>query len=176
MRSLLAKPLKPDYFNEIGSIRSSITRANNYFGNDQNPLAIAAAVIYQHEAAHEFWLRYKEIEEGIQITTRPPLQKALMKRFQTLNNNILARDKLERWTKIKGLRAYKEDVQKILLYIPSITTNEKIYHHARDLKSFLKKELCTEEIRSLGELVRDAQRVQMAHRRFECAAIRFVTS
>jgi len=95
-RSSLIKPKKPESFNGKSSVRNRITHVNKYFDNEQNPQAITVAVIYLHGAAHEWLLGYKETEEGKQVTTWPQLQEAPIGRFETLNKNKLARDKLAR--------------------------------------------------------------------------------
>jgi len=122
------------------------------------------AVSYLHGLAHEWWLGYKETEERRQVNTWTLLQYALIRRFETLNKSKIARDKLARWKQIKGVPTYSEDFQRILLDIPTITMEEQLDRYARGLKSYIWKELCTKEYTSLGELMRDAERVEMAHR------------
>lgn len=124
------------------------------------------AVSYLHGLAHEWWLGYKETEERRQVNTWTLLQYALIRRFETLNKSKIARDKLARWKQIKGVPTYSEDFQRILLDIHTITMEEQLDRYARGLKSYIWKELCTKEYTSLGELMRDAERVEMAHRRF----------
>ena len=167
------KPKKPDSFNGKGSIRSWITHVSNYVGNDQNPQALTVAISYLQGAAHEWWLGYSKTEEGNQVTTWPQLQQALIGRFETLNKIKIARDKLARWRQVKDVPAYNEDFQKILLDIPTITVEEQLDRYARGLRSYIWKELCTKEYTSLGELMRDAERVEMAHRRFGRVAPKF---
>ncbi len=115
-------------------------------------------------------------EEGRGVTTWPQLQQELIGRFEISNKNKFARDRLARWRQIKDFAAYSEDFQKILLYIPNITTEEQVDHYARGLKSYNWRELCTKKYRSRREPMKDEQRVEMAHRLFGRAAPRFVTS
>lgn len=169
------KPKKPHSFNGKGSIRSWITHVSNYVGNDQNPQALTVAVSYLDGSAHEWWLGYKVTEEGSQIQTWPQLQEALIRRFETLNKIKIARDKLARWKQIKDVSSFNEDFQKILLDIPTITIEEQLDRYARGLKHYIWKELCTKEYTSLGDLMKDAERVEMAHRRFGKPAPRVAT-
>ena len=124
------------------------------------------AVSYFPGSAHEWWLGYQQADEGRQVTTWTQLQQALIGRFETLNKIKIARDKLPRWRQIKDVPGYNEYFQKILLDIPNITIEEQLDRCARGLKSYIWKELCTKEYNSLGELMKDAERVKTAHRRF----------
>ena len=139
---------------------------NSYVRYEQNPQVLNVAVSYLQGSAHEWWLGYQQTDEGRQVTTWPQLQQALIGRFEILNKIKIAQGKLARWRQIKDVPAYNEDFQKILLDIPNITMEEQLDRYARGLKSYIWKELCTKEYNSLGELMEDAERVEMAHRRF----------
>ena len=160
------KPRKPESFKGKGSIKSWITQVTNYIGNAPEPQAITVAVSYLDGPAHEWWLGFKDTEEGRAIQTWRQLQEALIRRFENLNKIKIARDKLERWRQIKDVPAFNEDFQKILLDIPNITIEEQIDRYARGLKNYIWRELCTKEYASLSELMKDAERVESAHRRF----------
>ena len=62
------KPRKPEPFNGKRSVRSWITHFNIYIENEQNPHSMNVAVCYLQGSAHEWWLGYKETEDGTQIT------------------------------------------------------------------------------------------------------------
>ncbi len=85
----------------------------------------------------------------------------------------MARDKLARWNQLKYVSSFNEDFQKILLGIPTITVEEQLDRYAGDLKIYIWKELCTKEYSSLSELLRDAERIAMALRRFGKSAPKF---
>ncbi len=137
---------------------------------------MALTVSYLHGAAHEWWLGYKLTDEGRQVTTWPQLHVALIGRFETLNKIKIARDKLKRWKIIKDGPAYNEDFQKILLDIATTMMGEQLDRYARCRKTYIWRELCANEYSSLGELMRDPERVEMARRRFGRAALMFGTS
>ena len=169
----MIKPRKPEPFNGKGSVRSWITHLNNYIGNEHNPHALSVAVSYLQGPAHEWWLGYKETEEGSQVKTWVKLQQALIGRFEARNKTKIARDKLAKWKQIKDVSSFNEYFQKILLDIPNITTEQKIDRYSRGLKSYIWRELCTKEYASLSELMRDAERIEMAHRRLTSSTSKF---
>ena len=169
------KPKKPESFTGKGSVHSWITHVSNYIGNEQNPQALSVAVSYLEGPAHEWWIGFKGTEEGQQINTWPLLKEALIRRFESLNRVKIARDKLAKWKQIKDVGSFNEDFQKILLDIPSITTEEQIDRYARGLKPFIWRELCTREYNSLTDLMRDAERVESAFRRSGKVPVRNIT-
>ncbi len=63
-----------------------------------------------------------------------------------------------------------------MLDIPNITVVEQLERYARGLKTYIWKELCTEDATPLGELMRNGERVEMAHLRFGKQAPKFGTS
>lgn len=172
----MIRPKKPEPFNGRGSIRSWITHVSNYVGNGNSAQALTVAVSYLSGSAHEWWLVYKETEEGKQVGNWNQLQQALIRRFETLNKSKIARDKLARWKQVKDVSSFNEDFQRILLDIPSITVEEQLDRYTRGLKSYIWKELCTNEYTSLSELMKDAERVEMAHRRLGKNSTRFIPS
>ena len=52
-------------------------------------------------------------------------------------------DKLAKLKQVKGVGSLNEDLQKILLDIPSITIEEQIDRYARCMKPFVWREMCT---------------------------------
>ena len=46
---------------------------------------------------------------------------------------------------MKDVSSFNEDFQKIILDIPTITSEEQIYRYSRGLISYIWKELCTKE-------------------------------
>ncbi len=124
--SSLTKSKKPDSSTGKSSVRSWIIHVNNYVGNEQNPQALNVAVSYLRGAAHEWWIGYKETEQGIQVTTQPLLQEEFIGRFETLNKIKIAQDTLARWKQIKDVLSFNEDFQNILLDIPDITVEEQL--------------------------------------------------
>ena len=107
--SLGLKPKKPESFTGRGSIHSWITHVSNYIGDDQNPQAFIVAISYLSGSAHEWWIGYKETDEGRQVTTWPLLKEALIRRFESLNRVKIARDKLAKWKQVKHVRSFNED-------------------------------------------------------------------
>jgi hypothetical protein len=93
------------------------------------------------------------------------LQPALIKRFDTLNKVKIARDKLAKWKQIKDVPSFNDDFQRIILDIPNISVEEQIDRYTRGLKAYIWKELCTKEYSTLNDAMRDAERVESAHKR-----------
>ena len=61
----------------------------------------------------------------------------------------------------------------MLFDISTITTEEQIDRYSRGLKSYIWKELSTKEYISLSELMKDAERVEMAHGRLNRTTSKF---
>ena len=113
-------------------------------------------------SAHEWWIVFRETEQGKTIQTWSQLQPALIKRFDTLNKVKIARDKLAKWKQIKDVPSFNDDFQRIVLDIPNISVEEQIDRYTRGLKPYIWKELCTREYTSLNDAMRDAERVESA--------------
>ncbi len=64
IQSNYIKPKKHDSFSGKSSVRSWIIHVNNYIGNEQNPQALSIAESCLQVAVHEWWIGYKEPEEG----------------------------------------------------------------------------------------------------------------
>ena len=62
---------------------------------------------------------------------------------------------------------FNRDFQRIVLDIPDITTSEQIDRYTRGPKPYIWKEMCTEDYENLTDAMRDADRVEAAHRRFK---------
>ena len=88
-----------------------------------------------------------------------------MMRFDTLNREKVARDKLAKWRQVKDVQSFNEDFQKILLDIPNISMEEKVDRYTRGLKSYIWKELCTKDYTEITEAMKDAESVEAAHKR-----------
>ncbi len=138
---------------------------SNYIGKETEPNALTITVSYLEGPAHEWWINFKKTEKGSDVNTWPKLQDALLERFETLNKVKITRDKLARWKQLKDVNSYNEDFQNILMDIPNINEEEQIDRYTRELKPFFWKELCTREYVSLSEAMKDAERVESAHRR-----------
>ena len=156
---------RPESFKGKGSITSWITHVSNYVGSTDPSSALTIAVSYLEGTAHEWWIVFRETEEGKAIQTWPQLQPALIKRFDTLNKVKIARDKLAKWRQIKDVPSFNDDFQRIVLDIPNISVEEQIDRYTRGLKPYIWKELCTREYTCLNDAMRDAERVESAHRR-----------
>ncbi len=156
---------KPESYKGKGSIVSWITHITNYVGSTDPRNALIIAVSYLDGPAHEWWIVFRETDEGKAIQTWPELQPALIKRFDTLNKVKIARDKLAKWKQIKDVPSFNDDFQRIILDIPNISVEEQIDRYTRGLKAYIWKELCTKEYSTLNDAMRDAERVESAHKR-----------
>ena len=159
------KHKRPDSYKGKGSITSWITHMTNYIGNTPDTHALSIAVSYLEGSAHEWWIAYHQTPEGQNIATWSALQPALIRRFDTLNKAKIARDKLAKWKQMKDVSSFNDDFQKIILDIPNISVEEQIDRYTRGLKPYIWKELCTKEYYQLNDAMRDAERVESAHKR-----------
>ena len=164
-RTPVVKRKKPESFKGKGSITSWITHMTNYLGGTSPDEALSIAVSYLEGPAHEWWIVFRQSLEGQGIQTWENLRPALIRRFDTLNKVKIARDKLAKWKQIKDFTTFNDDFQKIILDIPNISVEEQIDRYTRGLKPYIWKELCTREYHQLNDAMRDAERVESAHKR-----------
>ncbi len=157
----------PEPFKGKTSIKSWTTHMNNYLANSSTEEALPIAISYLQGHAHEWWIMYKETEEGQRITNWTQLKEALTSRFETLNKEKIARDKLAKWKQLKDVSTFNDDFQNIILDIPNISIEEQIDRYTRGLKHYIWKELCTNEYEKLADAMRDAERVEAAHSRLQ---------
>ena len=141
------------------------THMSNYLSTVEEDKALPIAVSYLSEGAHEWWIVFKETEEGKKVHTWKDLKSALASRFETLNKEKVARDKLAKWKQLKDVVSFNEDFQRILLDIPNISNDEQIDRYTRALKPYIFKEICTREYEKLADAMRDAERVESAYKR-----------
>ena len=158
---------KPENFTEgtKDSVLSWTTHMSNYLRDVNEPQATSIAVSYLQSTAHDWWIKYQLTEDGKKVETWPQLKDALIARFDTLNKEKIARDKLAGWRQIKDVKTFNDDFQKIILDIPNISVDEQIDRYTRGLKNYIFKELCTVEYSRLSDAMRDAERIESAHKR-----------
>ena len=161
----LPKPKRPDSFKGKGSVESWITHISNYVLGVPDEQALAIAASYLEGPAHEWWIVHRQTEEGEMIDTFDEFKDALKARFETLNKVKIARDKLAKWKQVKSVSSFNDDFQRIVLDIPNISVEEQIDRYTRGLKPYIWKELCTKEYNTLNAAMRDAERVESAHKR-----------
>ena len=159
------KPKRPDSFKGKGSVESWITHITNYVLGVPDDQALTIAVSYLEGPAHEWWIVYRQTEEGKLIHTFDQFTTAIKARFETLNKVKIARDKLAKWKQVKSVSSFNDDFQRIVLDIPNISVDEQIDRYTRGLKPYIWKELCTNEYTTLTAAMRDAERVESAHKR-----------
>lgn len=162
--SVKPKVNPPPLFKGKGSIVSWTTHMDNYLQNMSDEEALNIAVSYLHDGAHEWWMVYQQ-SEGSSVRTWSALKEALVARFDVLNKEKIARDKLAKWRQIKDVVSFNEDFQKIILEIPGISVEEQIDRYTRGLKPYIWRELCTKDYKKLADAMRDAERIESAHRR-----------
>ena len=158
------KKNKPSSFNGKGSVSSWSVQMSNYLGGQNDIHSMNIALSYLTGNAHEWWIVFSKTPEGVGIQSWEELKQALIYRFDTLNKEKIARDKLARWKQVKDVATFNEDFNKILLDIPDIGMNDQIDRYSRGLKSYIWKALCTKEYTTLSDLMRDAERVESAYR------------
>lgn len=158
-------PRRPDSYKGKGSISSWITHMNNYLVGSPDNETLQISVSYLEGAAHEWWIAYQNSPEGHLVTNWVQLIPALRNRFETLNKTKIARDKLAKWKQVKDVASFNDDFLKIILDIPNISMEEQLDRYSRGLKPHIWKELCTRDYENLTDAMRDAERVESAHKR-----------
>lgn len=163
--SAQVKTNKPPSYKGKGSVTSWATHMDNYLRNVDPLVALPIAVSYLEDGAHEWWIVFKETNDGKVINSWPELRSAVVARFDTLNKEKVARDKLAKWKQVKDVTTFNQDFQNILLDIPDISMKEQVDRYTRGLKLYIWKELCTKDYGNLADAMKDAERVEAAHRR-----------
>ena len=161
----MPKKNKPNAFNGRGSVSSWCVQMGNYLEGTDGISSMNIALSYLTGIAHEWWIIHSKSEEGKNIDSWSGLKAALVQRFETLNKEKIARDKLAHWKQVKDVPTFNDDFNKILLDIPDIGMKDQIDRYSRGLKSYIWKALCTKEYTRLSDLMRDAERVESAYRR-----------
>ena len=144
-RHNLPKPKRPESYKGKGSIESWITHITNYVIGVPDEQALTIAASYLEGPAHEWWIVYRQTEEGRMVKTYDQFKVAIQARFETLNKVKIARDKLAKWKQVKNVSSFNEDFLRIVLDIPNISVEEQIDRYTRGLKPYIWKELCTKE-------------------------------
>ena len=157
------KPQKPPAFNGKGSVDSWATHMDQYVASLDGTSALALAVTYISGDAHEWWLAHCKTVHPTP-TQWEELRNAILIRYNPLNKVKIARDKLSRWRQMKDVEIFSRDFLKLVLEIPYISMDEQIDRYSRALKPYIWKELCTKEYTDLSQLMKDAERVEAAHR------------
>ena len=132
-----AKPNKPNPFKGKGSLLSWTTRMSNYLRHVEENEALPIAVSYLHDGAHEWWIAFVETDDGKNIKTWNNLKDALVSRFDRINKEKIAREKLAKWRQMKEGTSLNDDFQRIVLEIPNISMAEPIDRYTRELKSYI---------------------------------------
>ena len=65
--------------------------------------------------AHEWWIFYQNSEEGKVIHGWQSLLEALNRRFDTLDCEKIAKDKLSKWKKVKDVASFNEDFLNLII-------------------------------------------------------------
>ena len=159
------KKNKPSTFNGRGSVSSWCVQMENYLDGSDDIHSLNIALSYLSGNAHEWWIVHSKSEEGGSIRSWNDFKQALAQRFETLNKEKIARDKLARWRQVKDVPAFNDDFNKILLDIPDMGVKDQIDRYSRGLKPYIWKALCTKEYTKLSDLMRDAERVESAFKR-----------
>lgn len=160
------KAKRPEAFKGKGSVRSWAVHMENYLRDTPLRDTIHIAASYLEGSAHEWWIVHQSTEQGRAMNDWSGLRDALIKRFEPVNKEKAARDKLAKWKQVKDVSAFNEDFLHIVLDIPNISVEEQIDRYTRGLKPYIWKELCTRDYTELSEAMRDAERIEAAHRRF----------
>ena len=118
----------------------------------------------QTPTLEQLTLAYNEIQSQLSNaqTEFSALKGELDKTKQALQT---AQMQLAKWKQLRDVATFNEDFQKIILDIPNISIEEQIDRYTRGLKNYIWKELCTKEYTKLSDAMRDAERVESAHKR-----------
>ena len=159
------KPSKPNIYQGKGSVLSWVTHMSNYLTQIDEKEGLSIAVSYLQGSGHEWWIAFANTDNGSKVTTWKDLKEALISRFDTIKKEKIARDKLARWKQIKDVSTFNDDFQRIMLEIPNISMEEQIDRYTRGSKAYIWRELCTNDYEKLSDAMRDAERIEAAHRR-----------
>ena len=159
------KKNKPSSFNGKGSVSSWCVQMDNYLVGSDDVGSMNIALSYLAGNAHEWWIVYSKTPEGTTVQSWTALRLCLIQRFETLNKEKIARDKLAKWKQVKDVPTFNDDFNRILLDIPDMGLKDQIDRYSRGLKPYIWKSLCTKEYAKLSDLMRDAERVESAFRR-----------
>lgn len=109
------KKNKPNPFNGRGSITRWCVQMDNYIAGCHGIMGMNITLSFLVEHAHEWWIVYSHTEDGRMVQFWEGLRNALTMRFETLNKEKIARDKLARWRQVKDVATFNDDFNKILL-------------------------------------------------------------
>ena len=137
---------RPCSFNGKGSFKSWTLKMDNYDRDIDPSTAFNIAINYLSGNSNEWWIVYKNSEEGKVIDGWPSLREALTRRLDTLNREKTSRDKLAKWKQVKDVATFNEDFLRIILDIPNINVEEEIDRFTRGLKPYIWREMCTKNI------------------------------
>ena len=126
---------------------------------------ITIAVSYLEGSAHKWWISYSQIPDGQLVQTWSSPKNAISVRFQTMNNSKIVRHKLAKWRQVKNVSTFNDYFQRFILDIPNIGIEERIDRYTHGLRPYIWGELCTRGYTSLNTAMRDAEKVESAHRR-----------
>ena len=118
---------------------------SKYIQNLGNHQALTIAISYLADRGHEWWIFFQETASDQSIKTRPDLKAALVLRFEILNKEKIAKEKLAKWKQLRDVSSFNENFQKILLDIPNISIDEQLDRYLRGLKSYIYRDLCIRE-------------------------------
>ena len=93
------KSSKPISFTgeDLEPVLSWVTHMDSFLGDAPGSNSLNVACSYLDGHAHEWCIIYRQNEEGSVIATWLQLKDALTQRFQALNKEKIARDKLAKW-------------------------------------------------------------------------------
>ena len=155
---------KPTPFTGKGSVKSWTVQMDNYVRDIDQSTAFNIALSYLSGNAHEWWIFYQNSKEGKGIEGWQGLREALIRRFDTLNREKIARDKLATSKEVKDVATFNDYFLRILLESPNINVEEQIDRYTRSLNTYLWRGICTKKYTVLSNAMRDAERVESAHR------------
>ena len=91
----------------------------------------------------------------------------MVDRFQSLNKEKTAKDKLARWKQVEGVLQFNHDFQRVVLDISDISIPNKLIGINAALSPIFGKKCVFKDYDSLTDAMRDAERIEAAHSRFK---------
>ena len=159
------KPPKPDIFR--GATRDGATvdmwlfQLETYFAainlhDHQRRVSFAAALL--RDAALVWW-QLQQAQHGAVMWTWDMFKAGLLAEFQAIDPERQARDKLRKLRQQGSVVDYAREFRKCLLYIPSMSENDKIYQFTAGLKYGVAKEVAVRGLTTLNEVIATAERL-----------------
>lgn len=158
------KTAKPEKFSGT-NVRTWLKSISNIFANQAIPPTnahkIKFAVSYLSGEGLQWW-ELVNINPEINIQTFEQFGEEIVKYFEPVNREINARKSmnlLKQMGQFSRIRDYNQEFIKYVLQIPSMSSDEQVFHYTQGLKNRIRVELERSEVNSLQAAMKLADRM-----------------